>query len=193
MGSTAQQVLGIAALASSVGGEESVDAAIQSSAKNTTAPNTPKLVNFTAFDPAKNTSEATATCASGQALKIVKGAFETILGLVPADSHASEEANKLEKQGFRVLAVASGPPDALRLIGLIALSDPPRADSASLISELKTLGVRTVMVTGDAPATAAIVAGEVGLGGPICPTGPIPSNVKPEDYSGVPGMKCASG
>jgi H+-transporting ATPase len=182
-GSTAQQVLGIAALASSVGGEDSVDAAIQSSAKKDPAPDTPKLDNFTAFDPARKTSEATATGANGQSLKIVKGAVETILGLVPADSHASEEANKLEKQGFRVLAVVYGPPTALRLLGLIALSDPPRADSASLISELKTLGVRTVMVTGDAPATAAIVAGKVGLSGPTCPTGPVPTNMKPEDYS----------
>jgi H+-transporting ATPase len=182
-GSTAQQVLGIAALASSVGGEDSVDAAIQSSAKKDPAPDTPKLDNFTAFDPARKASEATATGANGQSLKIVKGAVETILGLVPADSHASEEANKLEKQGFRVLAVVYGPPTALRLLGLIALSDPPRADSASLISELKTLCVRTVMVTGDAPATAAIVAGKVGLSGPTCPTGPVPTNMKPEDYS----------
>ena len=67
-------------------------------------------------------------------------------------------ADGLEKQGFRVLAVAAGPPASMQLIGLIALSDPPRKDSNSLISELKTLGVRTVMVTGDAPATAGIVA-----------------------------------
>ena len=35
-------------------------------------------------------------------------------------------------------------------------------------------GVRTVMVTGDAPATAAIVAHAVGLEGAVCPPGPIP-------------------
>jgi len=46
----------------------------------------------------------------------------------------------------------------MKLVGLIALSDPPRQDSAALVAELKELGVRTVMVTGDAPATAAIVA-----------------------------------
>jgi H+-transporting ATPase len=57
----------------------------------------------------------------------------------------------------------------MQLIGLIALSDPPRKDSASLISELHALGVRTVMVTGDAPATAAIVAHAVGLDGRCLP------------------------
>jgi H+-transporting ATPase len=71
----------------------------------------------------------------------------------------------------------------MQLIGLIALSDPPRKDSTSLISELKTLGVRTVMVTGDAPATAAIVAHAVGLDGAVCPPGAIPEGVKPEDFA----------
>ena len=177
------QVLGIAALASSIGGQDSVDAAIRSASEKKPASDTPKLVTFTAFDPAKKTSEATATDARGQAVRIVKGAFATILTLSAPDTQASEAADKLEKQGFRVLAVAFGPSTALRLIGLIALSDPPRGDSASLISELKTLGVRTVMVTGDAPETAAIVAGEVGLSGATCPAGPIPASVKPEDYS----------
>jgi len=62
----------------------------------------------------------------------------------------------------------------MRLAGLIALSDPPRADSAALISELRAQGVGVVMVTGDAPATAAIVAHLVGLKGGVCPSGPIP-------------------
>ena len=68
-------------------------------------------------------------------------------------------------------------------MGLIALSDPPRKDSTALISELKTLGVRTVVVTGDAPATAGIVAHAVGLDGAVCPPGPLPNSVKPEDFA----------
>ena len=48
--------------------------------------------------------------------------------------------NDLEGQGFRVLAVAAGPPSAMKLAGLIALSDPPRTDSAALVSELRGLG-----------------------------------------------------
>ncbi|MFZ2086715.1 MAG: HAD-IC family P-type ATPase, partial [Candidatus Sulfotelmatobacter sp.] len=67
--------------------------------------------------------------------------------------------------------------------GLIALSDPPRADSAKLVTELHGLGVRTVMVTGDAPATAAIVARAVGLDGAVCPPGPIPDAVHPEQFA----------
>ena len=51
-----------------------------------------------------------------------------------------EIADELENHGFRVLAVAAGPPASMQLIGFIALSDPPRTDSASLISELMRLG-----------------------------------------------------
>jgi len=82
-----------------------------------------------------------------------------------------------------VLAVASGPPASMQMVGLIALSDPPREDSASLVSELHALGVRTVMVTGDAPATAAIVAHEVGIEGAVCPAGPLPNDIKPADFA----------
>jgi H+-transporting ATPase len=71
---------------------------------------------------------------------------------------------------------------------VIALSDPPRADSAALVTELHGLGVRTVMVTGDAPATAAIVAHAVGLDGAVCPPGPIPDGVKPEAFAVFAGV-----
>jgi H+-transporting ATPase len=86
------------------------------------------------------------------------------------------------------MAVAAGPPTALTLAGLIALSDPPRADSTELVTELNDLGVRTVMVTGDAPATAAIVARAVGLDGAVCPPGPIPDNVHPEQFAVYAGV-----
>jgi len=50
-----EQVLGIAALACSVGGQDSVDAAIRYASENKRASDTPKVVTFTAFDPAKKT------------------------------------------------------------------------------------------------------------------------------------------
>src|SRR6202161_3866155 len=156
-------ILGLAALSSSEGGEDSVDAAIRSASSHKQASGLPKLTKFVPFDPAKKTSEATATDAKDGALRVVKGAFATVSGLTAPAPSAGGIAEELEKQGFRVLAVAAGPAVSMQLIGLIALSDPPRADSSTLIAELETLGVRTVMVTGDAPATAGIVAHEVGL------------------------------
>jgi H+-transporting ATPase len=176
-------ILGMAALASSEGGEDSVDAAIRSASSHKPASNLPKLTEFVPFDPAKKTSEATAADAKGSVQRVIKGAFGVVAALAAPAPTAAAIADELEKQGFRVLAVAAGPPASMQLIGLIALSDPPRTDSITLIAELKTLGVRTVMVTGDAPATAAIVAHAVGLDGAVCPPGPLPGNVKPEDFS----------
>jgi len=140
------------------------------------------------FDSATKMSEATAVDSSGATVRAVKGAFAVVMGLTPPSPDASTTANQLEAQGFRVLAVAAGPPGAVKLAGIIALSDPPRTDSAALITELRTLGVRTVMVTGDAPATAAIVARAVGLDGPVCPPGPIPDGVRPEDFAVFAGI-----
>jgi H+-transporting ATPase len=133
-------------------------------------------------------SEATAADPSGATVRAVKGAFAAIIGLTQPSPDASTTATQLEAQGFRVLAVAVGPPDALKLAGIIALSDPPRNDSAALIAELHALGVRAVMVTGDAPATAAIVAHAVGLDGKVCPPGPIPSGVRPEEFAVFAGV-----
>lgn len=177
------QVLGLAALASSEGGQDSVDKAIRNAASLKPSTEMPKLVKFVPFDPAKKTSEATATDAKGGEERIIKGAFTAVVTLAAASPSAAGIVNELEKQGFRVLTVAAGPPDSVQMIGMIALSDPPRSDSSSLISELHALGLATVMVTGDAPATAAIVARDVGLTGPVCPPGKLPEGVKPEDFS----------
>jgi H+-transporting ATPase len=186
-------VLALASLASADGGQDPVDEAIRGAAKQKSEPDSPKLVTFMPFDPAKKMSEAMASAGNGQSLRIVKGAYGTVITLAQPSakgesSAGATEADELEKQGYRVLAVVAGAPTAMQLIGLIALSDPPRSDADSLITELKGLGVRMVMVTGDAPATASIVAHAVGLDGPICPPGPLPKDVRPEQFAVFAGV-----
>jgi H+-transporting ATPase len=181
-------VLGVAALASSDGGQDPVDGAIRAAAAKKPASDLPKLIKFAPFDSATKMSEATATDPTGATVRAVKGAFAAVAPLTQSDPEAAKTATDLEAQGFRVLAVAVGPPTALKLAGIIALSDPPRPDSAALITELHTLGVRAVMVTGDAPATAAIVARAVGLDGKVCPPGPIPADVRPEEFAVFAGI-----
>ncbi len=176
-------VLGVAALASSDGGQDPVDVAIRAASATTPAADLPKLEKFVPFDSATKMSEATAVDSSGTSIRAVKGAFAAVITPTQASSEASKIANQLEAKGFRVLAVAMGPSGAVKLAGIIALSDPPRADSAALISQLHTLGVQTVMITGDAPATAEIVARAVGLNGAVSPPGSIPSSVRPEDFA----------
>lgn len=181
-------ILGMAALASSDGGQDSVDAAIRSAAERKPAADLPKLTSFVPFDPGTKTSEAMATDAKGGQERIVKGAFTVVAGMAAPAPAAAAIADDLETQGFRVLAVAAGVPASMQMLGFIALSDPPRTDSASLISELKALGVRTVMLTGDAPETAAIVARAVGLEGAVRPPGVIPEAVRPEDFAVFAGV-----
>ena len=181
-------VLTMAALASSDGGQDPVDAAIRSAAVKQVSANPPKLTHYQPFDPATKMSEATAEDANLGTLRIVKGAFSVVIPIAAPSPTAAAAASELEGKGFRVLAVAAGPPAAMQLMGLIALSDPAREDSAELVTQLKTLGVRMVMVTGDAPATAAIVAHAVGLDGAVCPPGPIPNDVRPDSFSVFAGV-----
>jgi len=65
----------------------------------------------------------------------------------------------LEGQGNTVVVVREGK----RLIGLIALRDEPRPDAADGLAKLRTLGVRSVMLTGDNARTAAAIGRALGL------------------------------
>ncbi len=181
-------VLALAALASSEGGQDPVDAAIRAAAAANDIADVPKIVTFVPFDPANKMSEATVATPGGETQRVVKGAFAVVISLAQPSPTAMAAASELEGQGFRVLAVGAGPPTAMKLAGLIALSDPPRTDSAALVADLHGLGVRTVMVTGDAPTTAAIVAHAVGLDGEICPAGPIPDGISPRQFAVFAGV-----
>ncbi|MGB6485587.1 MAG: HAD-IC family P-type ATPase [Steroidobacteraceae bacterium] len=181
-------LMALAALASSDGGQDPVDAAIRAAASDKSITDAPRLVAFVPFDPATKRSEATVAGPGGGMQWVVKGAFAVVIGLTEPSAAATAAASELEGRGFRVLAVAAGEPPGLKLIGLIALSDPPRADSGALVTELHSLGVRPVMVTGDAPATAAIVAQAIGLKGAVCPPGSIPDTVHPETFSVFAGV-----
>jgi H+-transporting ATPase len=181
-------ILALAALASSDGGQDPVDVAIRSAASQKPVVDRLELVSFVPFDPAMKRSGATVRQADGATIKVLKGAFAVIAGLSQAPPEAALRLDELEARGFRVLAVAAGPPDSLKLAGLIALSDPPRADSADLIAELKGLGVRTIMVTGDAQATAEVVAGLVGIEGTVWATTPLPEDLRADEFSIFAGV-----
>jgi H+-transporting ATPase len=181
-------VLALAAIASSDGGQDPVDRAIRARAAEENPGAEVKQDSFLPFDPATKRSEATYRAAEGATQRVVKGAFSAVALLVPTSSAGNAAAQSLEAKGLRVLAVAAGAPQALKLVGLIALSDPPRPDSAALIKELRQLGVRTVMVTGDAAATAGTVAHQIGLEGVICPPGAPLAHVSPSQFAVFAGI-----
>jgi len=175
-------VITMAALASSDGGQDPVDMAIRKGAHENNSQASYKLAAFRPFDPATKMSSADATDPTGKPLQIVKGALEVVAKLAGQDKAAQEAGTKLEADGHRVLGVVVGSAGAMRIAGLIALSDPPRADSARLITQLHQLGVRVVMITGDAAATAASVAHLMGLDGPVCPPGDLPTSADAEKF-----------
>jgi Ca2+-transporting ATPase len=51
----------------------------------------------------------------------------------------------------------------LTFVALVGIVDPPRPEVAAAIDEARRAGIRTVMITGDHPATARAVAEEIGL------------------------------
>jgi len=81
MGSfTEADVLSTAVFASAEGGQDPVDLAIRAAVSAKSGPAN-ELVSFAPFDPARRMSEATVTGSSGGSLRIVKGAFATVIAL----------------------------------------------------------------------------------------------------------------
>jgi H+-transporting ATPase len=183
-----RHVLALAALTSSDGGQDPVDAAVRAAAARQPVTDEPQLVSFLAFDPTVKRSEATVREAGGTIARVVKGAFTVVQGLSHRSPACSVIVDELQAKGYRVLAVASGPAAKLQMVGLIALSDPPREDSAALIAELTSLGVRTIMVTGDAPVTAQVVAGVIGISGHVWGTTPLPGDLQADHFSIFAGV-----
>src|SRR3984885_13985074 len=181
-------VLALASLASSDGGQDPVDAAIRAAAAHQPAIDKPELVRFIPFDPVVKRSEATVREANGGVVRVVKGACTVVQGLSPPSPACSTIVDELQARGYRVLAVASGAAAKLQMAGVIALSDPPREDSAALITELTSLGVRTIMVTGDAPVTAKVVAEIIGISGPVYGTTPLPRDIQADQFSIFAGV-----
>jgi H+-transporting ATPase len=182
-------VLAIAALASSTDGQDPIDAAIRSAAPQPGTSFEPlEVARFTPFDPVAKMAEAVAIDGDGRELRIVKGAPAAVAAVASMTPEITAELARQTAAGYRTLGVACGPPGELAFIGLIAFGDPPRADSRTLLAELKSLGVRTVMISGDAAATAATVARAVGLEGPVYPSGKIPDDVRPGDFAVYAGV-----
>jgi Cd2+/Zn2+-exporting ATPase len=71
----------------------------------------------------------------------------------------TEQLKALEAQGKTVVAFADG----TTIAALIAVSDTIKPDSQKAVSELKALGIKTVMLTGDNAPSAAAVANQVGI------------------------------
>jgi K+-transporting ATPase ATPase B chain len=93
-----------------------------------------------------------------------KGATEAIMkfvqeegGIVPPTF--KEKSDLISRSGGTPLAVADGP----RLLGLVHLKDIVKGGMRDRLAQLRAMGIRSVMITGDNPLTAAAIAQEAGV------------------------------
>jgi len=78
-------------------------------------------------------------------------------GMVPSD--LMEAAERISRQGGTPLAVADG----RKAMGVIHLKDVVKGGMRERLGQLRAMGIRTVMITGDNPLTAAAIAAEAGV------------------------------
>jgi potassium-transporting ATPase ATP-binding subunit len=96
---------------------------------------------------------------------IQKGAVDAVLranpglGETPAAVQLRKMTDEIARSGQTPLAVAQDG----RLLGVIALKDVIKAGVRERFAELRRMGIRTVMITGDNPLTAAAIAAEAGV------------------------------
>ena len=127
----------------------------------------------------------------GRLRVFTKGAPDVLLGhcsheLVGAEARLLDERRRAEilqandalaAEALRTLGVAFRllPAGALQdgfdeklehelvFAGLIGMMDPPRAEAKDAVARAKAAGIRPIMITGDHPATAAVIAAELGI------------------------------
>ena len=127
-------------------------------------------LSFTPFSPSIKRSEAIIE-GRGLKFKVVKGAPQIIADLCKDANRVREQLGEkleeLSRKGYRTLAVARSKGedfDNLLFIGLLALADPIRPDSKAMIEELRRLGIKPVMLTGDNVNIAKEIARQASIG-----------------------------
>jgi H+-transporting ATPase len=182
---TENDVLRYGFLASRKGNNDAIDDAIilrAESVKNLNLNADLKLLDFKPFDPISKRTEANFKTSDGIEFKVTKGAPQVVGSLTKESTEVCKQIDKdvlsFAEKGYRALAVAKTNKDGLwHFIGLFALFDPPRDDSADTIDSAEKMGINVKMVTGDHIAIAKEIASRVNLG---------QNMALPKDFTEVP-------
>lgn len=159
------ELLKLAATASDDTSNDSISTAILGAFKKLKLA-MPERTSFTTFDPVQKVSRAQIN-QNGRQLNVVLGSPSIIAEKAQVPSNFMDQVNSLSSKGSRVLAVASGENEELVCQGLIALADSPRDDAKESVVKIQALGIRIIMLTGDATGTAKAIAEQVGIGNRI--------------------------
>lgn len=137
----------------------------------------PQISEFT--NHAGRGVSATVAHAAGQSYAVVGKATWLSQQGVSLSEQAETQVRALEDTGATVVLVASGPdPKSLRLRAALAVRDEPKPTTAKAISELKAMGLRPILLTGDNERAAKFIAAQVGIDDVI-------AQVLPEDKRDV--------
>jgi heavy metal translocating P-type ATPase len=137
----------------------------------------PQISEFT--NHAGRGVSATVAHAAGQATYAVVGKATWLSQQgVSLSEQAEAQVRALEDTGATVVLVASGSRDSLTLRAALAVRDEPKPTTAKAISELKAMGLRPILLTGDNERAAKFIAAQVGIDDVI-------AQVLPEDKRDV--------
>lgn len=136
----------------------------------------PQISEFT--NHAGRGVSATVDHAAGQATYAVVGKATWLSQQGVSLEQAEAQVRTLEDTGATVVLVASGSRDSLTLRAALAVRDEPKPTTAKAISELKAMGLRPILLTGDNERAAKFIAAQVGIDDVI-------AQVLPEDKRDV--------
>lgn len=116
-----------------------------------------EIIEFTAESRMSGLNVSNGTKIRKGAVDAIKAFVITANGSIPND--LEEKANQIAKAGGTPLAVSINN----RIYGLIYLKDTVKPGLKERFAELRAMGIKTVMCTGDNPLTAATIAQEAGV------------------------------
>jgi len=183
---SADDVIRFAAYASRTENQDAIDASVVGALDDPSLARAGiTLLDFKPFNPVDKRTEITyREEASGKLKRVTKGMTGIIIELCTRNKTEDLE-NRLEadveefaSRGLRALALAyeelegdnfEAEGNGFELIGLLAIFDPPRADTKQTIDDALAFGVRVKMVTGDQLAIAKETGRRLGLGDHMYP------------------------